>query len=305
MLKHKTVRRIAYALFGLAALAACLYWTFPAQAVGQRLAYEIHRRSQGHWTASFDDVSPYRLTGLMARGVHLKHNIGDTNPEEFYADAVKARLRILPLFLLRVSFKVQVDLGKGSLYAKVRNASDRFELAVELEDLDLASPPNLPKWLGLPLGGKLDGEIDATVAKDPKATTGTIALSLTNGQFGPGTVSGFTLPRVSLGRVNLKLDMAAGRFQVASFEQQGGDIKMRLTGSGQARMDLGTSSLDLCAAARVEPAFLEQNANLKAALQLAEVRISRDVDGFLHLPFGGPLTAINLKSGLCRQAGSQ
>jgi hypothetical protein len=44
---------------------------------------------------------------------------------------------------------------------------------------------------------------------------------------------------------------------------------------------------------------LEKNPKMRSVMQLAEVQLRRDPDGFLNAPLVGPITAPQLRPGLC------
>src|SRR5262245_688881 len=103
MLNNTILRNIGYVGFGIASLLIGLYLTFPAEAVGQRLAHEMQQRSRGKLSLSFEDISLYRLSGISAETVKVRTTKEGEQPIEVTLDAVRARLRLLPLLWLSPS----------------------------------------------------------------------------------------------------------------------------------------------------------------------------------------------------------
>ena len=69
-LNRKTlIRRLGYAAFAVFAFVACLYLTFPGEAVAQRMRYEIQRRSGGSVTATVGSTGLSLPIGVTARDV--------------------------------------------------------------------------------------------------------------------------------------------------------------------------------------------------------------------------------------------
>lgn len=295
---------LGYGAFALLALLVSLYLTFPADAVGRRLAHEIRVRTNGVYTLSFREISPYRLSGIHARDVQVRAMRAGQPPLDLRVDGVRARLRLLPLLLLRLSADVGVDLGDGSIDVRVTPEGDGdLTGSVELDKVNLASPPLVPRLLGVPVGGVIEGEAQTDWARDVGARSGRARIAIANATVGPGAVSGFTLPLTELGTLRPELVVEQGRLRVASFQQQGGQVQLKLAGAVSLRPQLETSQLELCLQLKPDPAYLRKNPNIETALQLAEVRFKRDPQGFLHIPLGGTLAAPLPRGGLCTGGG--
>jgi type II secretion system protein N len=308
---------IGYIGFGVVSLLMGLYLTFPADAVGQRLAHEVAKASQGRLTLSFDDVSLYRLSGIEAEGVKVRAMQEGSAPLEFQLDALRARLRLLPLLWLSVSVDAEIESGNGTLSARITPKSGGgLDTAVDLDEFSLTSPPILPTLAGIPLAGKISGDVHGSFSeKDSKQTAGGVSLKLAGLSFGPGTLHlpipgmtekmDFSLPSaVEFGNLSLETPVEQGRMTVKSFTQQGGDMQLKVSGTLSLRPQLGTSALDMCIQVKPDPAFLAKNPKIKDALTFAEVQIKKDGQGFLNIPLAGTLSRPRLKGGLCRAGGS-
>lgn len=296
----KIARGVGYGLFAVAALLVSLYLTFPAEAVGQRLAHEVRVRSGGAYTLRFKELSPWRLTGFAAEAVSLRVSRGPQPPIDIAVDDLKARLRLLPLLLARLSASARVDLGQGAIDVVVTpRGPGAVDADLSIDELNLASPPLIPKLVGLTLGGKLEGTATTEWRPDAKATTGKARFKLANASVGPGTVQGFTLPATELGTLEPELVIDGGRLRVASFKQEGGQIQVKVTGGVQLRPQVEQSQLDLCVMLKGDPTYLRKNPNMESALQLAEARFRKDPQGFLNIPLGGTVSEPVPRNGLC------
>jgi type II secretion system protein N len=301
MARRKLLVGAGYGAFSMAALFVGFYLTFPADAVGQRLAHEVQQKSDGAVTVSFDEISPYRLSGVAAEEVKIRTQKEGQQPLELRFDEVRVRLRLLPLLLLRTSFDAQLTLGEGEAEATITPLRDgELSAALELDEVNLASPPIVPTLVGLAIGGTVTGSLSADLRKDPKATGGRGKISITGASLGPGTIQGFTLPGIELGNLELELAIEQGRAKVSSFRQQGGQVQAKLSGSGTMKPDLKQSAIDLCLELKPDPAFLEKNPKLKAALQIAEIQLKKNSEGFLNVPLVGTLAHPRFRPGLCR-----
>jgi type II secretion system protein N len=301
--RRKLFKNLGYGAFAVAALLVSFYLTFPAQAVAQRLAGELRAKSKGQLSFAFQDVSLYRFSGIEAEGVTVTMQREADKPLEIEVDELRARLRLLPLLLLRLSVHAEVELGEGTLSANVTLRGDDVDVGLDVDGLDFAAPPILPRLAGVAFGGKLEAEGNTFWAHKPEASTGGLTLKLENASFGPGSVSGFTVPSLGLGTLAATLELKEGKLKVAKWEQQGGQVSVTLAGDLGMRPTLAQSTMDLCVQLKVvDQQFLEKNDKVKTALQFAEVRFQKDPRGFLNLPLRGTIAHPQAGRGLCRKA---
>lgn len=299
----KRLLRVAgYGLFSLLALLVGVYLTFPGDAVGQRLAHELRERTGGQVTATFGSVSLYRLTGIEAENVRLLVGLTDP-PTPVNLDAVRGRLQILPLCWLALSFSAGVELRDGSVAADVTPDDDGVLAAeVEIDSLNLATPPLLSSVLGLPVTGVVDGHADFQWSQDPRRSKGEATMSLQQLTVGPGDlVKGFSLPnQINFGQLEMDLTLDGGQVDVRRFAQSNGgkkpDIEIRQASiETNLRRTLSTTSYDACIALKLDEAFLEKNKKFEAVMDLATIPapvgpgFRKDEDGFLHASFSGTL----------------
>ncbi len=305
---RKALMYLGYGAFAVAALVLSLYWTFPTEAVGQRLAHEVRVSTDNRLALSFAELSPYWLSGFSARDVHLRAARAGERPLDVRVDALRARLRLLPLLLLRVSGYLAADIGRGTVEAWVTRGSPG-DLAVELEldELELASSAALPTLLGLPLSGLLTADVEARCrsarpearALDCSLASGGGTMSVSRLRLGPGMIEGVSLPATELGTLHLEVAVDNGKVKVVSYKQEGGAIQAKLSGSVAIKPELASSTLELCLQLRASDTYLQQNPKMGAAMQLAMVRLKKDPQGFIHLPLVGSFASPTLRAGLC------
>ena len=307
MKNRKLLIRLGYIAFAALMLILSGYLTFPAEAVGQRLSHELSKASGGKYTATFGDIGPYRFTGLEAENVTLRSVSNDGEDMEVTLDRVQARLALLPLFLLDLGVRAAIELGDGTVDTQITTGDGEgaFDIDLEVDDLDFASPPVLPKIAGLPLGGKLAGKVRMSWSRDLKKAEGQASLTIENASLGPGELKGFTLPATSLGQLDFAFDVKGGRLRLASFKQQGGDIRIKATLNSSLRPAFSASSLDACLELKPTEGFLNANPKFKTVMELAQVKFRKDDEGFLHVSLGGSFARPRERRGLCTKAGSE
>ena len=307
MQRQKLLRWAGYGAFALFSLFISFYLTFPAEAVAARLAQEVQKQSRGQWTLTYKDASSYHLSGLSLEGVALQEAGAPGEAMRVTLDAVRGRLRLAPLFLARLSVDAEVLNGDGSLAVRWTPRSSAggsgppaMDVRLEADDFDFASAPFLAKMAGLPLGGKMNGSLDASWENDVRKSTGSLELNIEAANLGPGAVQGLTLPNVSLGSLVLAAEAKDGKFKITSFKQQGGNVNLRASGNLQLRQPLTASGVEACVQFKADPAFLNSNPKLKSIVQLAEVQLRKDGEGFLMVPLQGALNGVRVNPGTCR-----
>ncbi len=222
--------RLLYGGFVALAFIVALRWTFPSEAVKERLILEAGARG---WQIDVDDVSAGGLLGIHASGVKLESHSGLGVP----IDEVTASLRILPLLVGRrsVSFDARIYDGRVGGRADLSGPQQRLVVAVDGVDLGLALP--LRKASGVDLLGRIAGKADLTLPQDPNGRpTGRVDLrvvdaGIAGGQLPiPGMTGGLTLPRIGLGEVTAALKLADGKATFERLDAKGGDADVQTEG---------------------------------------------------------------------------
>jgi type II secretion system protein N len=227
-----TRRRVTalYAAFAVVAFILALRWTFPAEAMKERIIMEAGHRG---WQIDIDQVSAGGILGVRARGVKLETSSGLAIP----IDELTASLRLLPLLTGRrsIAFDASVYDGRVKGTADLSGDVRRYELDVKGVDLALALP--LRKASGVDLLGTLTGTADVSVPAAPDGRpTGHVDLAvkdagLSGGQLPiPGMVTGLPLPKTGLGALTAAVKLDAGKALFEKLEATGGDAEVRTEG---------------------------------------------------------------------------
>lgn len=222
--------RLAYGGFALLAFLLALRWTFPAEAVRERLILEAGLRG---WQFEAGDVAPGGLLGVRAREVRLEDRAGLVIP----IDEVSASLGLLPLLVGRQVLAFDGRVYDGRVRGTAALSGEVRDVSLRIEGLDLARALPLRKATGLELVGKLGGRADLAVPEAPTGQpTGRIDLGvagagIAGGQLplpGMGTV--LTLPALGLGEVAAAVKLAGGKAEVEKLEARGGDAELTTEG---------------------------------------------------------------------------
>lgn len=222
--------RVAYGGFTLVAFLLALRWTFPAEAMKERLILEAGARG---WQIDIDHVSAGGLLGMHAEGVKLDNNSGLAIPIE----QVTASLRLLPLMAGRKSVAFDARMYDGRIRGTAELSGDERRIVLEVDGLDLGSALPLRKASGLDLLGKLAGTADVTLPQAPAGKpTGRVDLlvkeaGVAGGQLPiPGMTSGLALPRMGFGEITAAVKLGDGKATFERLDAKGGDAEVQTDG---------------------------------------------------------------------------
>lgn len=283
--------RLGYGAFALVSFLLALRWTFPSEAVKQRVVLEA--AAQG-WQIDAASVGPSGLLGVRADAVTADDGQGLKIP----IDRLEASLRIAPLLVGRRSVAFAAHLYDGDVRgtADVAGAERRISLRVDGVDLGRVLP--LRRAAGVDVAGKVVGTAELTVPAVPAGRpAGRIDVAVKGAAVGPGQIpvpgmtTGFALPRLGLGEVvaGVKLDQGKATFE--KLDAKGGDAELStqdLYAVLQPRLEF--SPLSGRAKLKVQDAFWARAPNpaLKA-LADAALATSKGRDGAWTFQVSGSL----------------
>jgi len=227
-----TRRRVvaAYAAFAVVAFVLALRWTFPSEAVRQRLIMEAGQRG---WQIEMERVSAGGLLGVRARGVKIETSSGLAFPIE----DLTASLRPLPLLLGRRSVAFDAAVYDGRVRGTADLSGDQRRVVLDVNGVDLGQALPLRKAAGLDLLGVVTGTADVTIpAAAEQRPTGRVDLTVKGAGIGggevpiPGMGSGLPLPKAGLGNLVAAVKLGDGKASFEKLEAIGGDAEIRTEG---------------------------------------------------------------------------
>jgi type II secretion system protein N len=251
------LRWVGYVAFYLFALLCFAYLTFPYQRLGDRIVHEFNARQTGPkpMRLKLGELSSYWMHGVEAENITLtspgepdeQGNPG--KPKVLTIDAAHASVSLLRLLIgtVHVSFGARAFGGELSGYTST--PSEGRELEVELEDLDLGQAPLIGDIVGLPLAGKLNGNIVLTMPEQKLSKAdGTINLKVGDLAAGDGKAKirdAIALPRLDAGELTLDAEAKGGQLKIGTLTANGPDLKLDSEGTLRLRDAFDTSLLSL------------------------------------------------------------
>jgi type II secretion system protein N len=282
--------RLLYGAFFLAALGLALRWTFPSDAVLERMSVEAATRG---WQLQAAEAGPAGLVGLSLREVTLKDRSGLTVP----LDRVDLTLPLWPLLTGRRRVAVDAWLYDGRVRGAFDLAAGPREYRATLEGIDLARALPLRMALGVDLTGVATGMVQLSIPADEKARPeGQLSLAVKEAGLTGGTVNvpgagALTVPAVKFGEMAVELVLRDGKGTFEKLAATGGDVE--LTGEGlyfawQPRLEF--APLFGKARLKLTPAFSSKPENRGfASLLDAALMSARSGEGTYGLQIFGSL----------------
>src|SRR5262249_19621766 len=141
------------------------------------------------------------------------------------------------------------DAFGGELSGYTSNSDEGRQLEVELEEMDLGQAPLIGDIVGLPLAGKLSGNIDLLMPEQKLyKADGKISLKVTGLAAGDGKAKirdTIALPRLEAGELALDAEAKTGTLKIVNLAANGPDLKLDSDGSLRLRDAFDTSVLSM------------------------------------------------------------
>jgi type II secretion system protein N len=266
--------RLLYGGFAVVAFALSLRWTFPGEAVKERIIMEAGARG---WQVDMGDVGSGGLLGVRAEDVRLEDGTG----LKIHLDALSARLELLPLLVGKQVLAFDARLFQGSIVGTADLSGDARALVATVDGIDLAQAPPLKAATGVDLAGKLGGTVDLVVPPGPPPASGRIDLAVASAGLAggklplPGMTTGIPLQKVGLGTITIRVKLDGGKATAEKLEAKGGDAELSADGlglqlAGQPRLEF--APLFGRAKIRLQPAFWSRSgmAQYKTLAEMAK-----------------------------------
>jgi type II secretion system protein N len=248
MPKTKEKKRwIGYVLYGILLTLVLLYVRFPSEMLRDYIL-EMSDQMQPEVHLSIDTVSPsfpFTLQIHDAR-IALKENVQKIL---FQADDVFIRPRFASLWREGYAFDFQCLAYKGELTGNIRFEEalmgNPFDMALEINGIQLDDTLNLKETLGFPITGVFNGTITyAAKGRFPGASTGDADIQALDCRLGL-TQPILGLNALEFNEITAKLALDRQILQVKDIQLKGREMNGSLSGKVIMRRDIMVSRLDL------------------------------------------------------------
>ncbi len=291
-------RRLLLGLISALAFSLSFRWTFPGDALLQRVQHEMRKQTRGLWQVNAEDITLSGLLGLRLEKVKISRMGRDKR--DVALDALELHVGPFTFLGRSKSGQIHVEQGDGSMDVHARGGGPTGEWTFEtdMDEMPLAWLSGLmPESSKIPLGGTLTGEIQGHLGGAQGEITGKAKIAAL--QVGPGIVTGLTVPPLGFGQLDLTVATSGGEttFNIGSAE--GADVALSLDASSRLQNDWKRSSLRGCMQVLPSEATLQKNETMRSAWEIASIRFRKDDKGRLSIPLQGMVGAPNIGVGVC------
>jgi type II secretion system protein N len=273
-------RIVGYVAFGLFALVATFFLSFPYEALKDRVRLEAD--SAGYFLR-IDSMGP-GLFAVRAKNVQVsKKSNADPPPEALKIDSLSIGPSFIP-----PGVAVKLNLLGGSVVARVSGMSTT-RVRLDVDDLDLAQG-NLKGFSGIDFSGEVEAHVDLTMPRtaaapgapaepDLSQASGTMTLTTKNlsinggtanitiAQFGPEPTP-VDLPKIVLGDLNGRIKFEKGAATVEEFQSKSADLETKISGTLKLAKRLEYSEPALEIRVKPDPEFQKRLGLLGSALSM-------------------------------------
>jgi type II secretion system protein N len=293
--RQKALRIVGYCALVVLSVLFGFYIHFPATAVAERISYEIEKSLRGKAMVDIEEIDLFGLNGVEAKNVRLQWML-DNEAVPVAVDDLRMRLALMPL----LTGRIEVTGSLRARGAKIEFVLEPYKegkttVVATLRDLAL-NDPALVNLVGLPIVGKLHGQVNMHLAEQLRHMDGDVSLSFENLAIGPAEpFPGFAIKDViDTGRMDLALNFKGGKYELKSFEQKplgkAPALEVdKFSVSGNLAKNNAQAKFNFCASFKLSDDFLEkeENVDLKRAMSLLSLQMKKDEDGYFHAPVTG------------------
>ncbi|MCL2725208.1 MAG: type II secretion system protein GspN [Polyangiaceae bacterium] len=306
--------KAGYPVFYLFCLLVFLSWTFPYDALKERIVTTFNAQqhaSQSPQELSIDELDSWFFPGIRAKGVRLVSPSNDPQKRavEIMFDVVRLRVSLLPLLVGTKNVSFSIDAFDGSAKGNFEDSSKARVVDVTFDGVDISKVDAIAANIGFPLEGKLSGTLKLDLPEG-KASKGNGNVNLEIHDMVAGNAKELTikmptgpvsLPRLKVGTFTATGEAKDGVLRLSKIGASGGDVDV--TGDGRVLLrDIATDAhLDVSLKLKINDSYRSKDektkslfgtpgSNDKPLIEMdPKVARSKTADGYYSLRVGGTL----------------
>lgn len=275
----------AFSLFSWLVFTLSLYLTFPSDAVRDRV---VQAAAQEGLNLRMESVGLSFPPGLRLSEAYLILREADPQAEKgavaLHVPQATIRPSLLGLVSGKPSVRFDARLWGGKLSGKAGKADEGAHLEARLRGVDLGQ--SMLGAIGLEFEGTIDELRLEAAGKQLGDMEGELLLRGEGLVLKGGEVNHFSLPKVALGTLEGKVEIAEGRAEIETLEANGDDISALVEGSIRFADRLGLSTLQTKLRFKPSEAWWEANEMLRAGAAMA---LKEDGEGYHNIQLYGQL----------------
>jgi type II secretion system protein N len=288
------IQRIGIGLFGAVwgalVFQLAFHLSFPSEALGDRVAYEVEQATNGKQLLRVEKAAPWGVLGVSLKGVQLfsraKGSAGDEESAgptlRLVLDKFAARIRALPLLGGTRSIELDTRLYDGRIAGEVYQSSQGSGMDLKIRGLDLSAYTIESDSFQVGLEGRLKGLIKLAIdGEDASKSKGRVRLSVDGLALNHASFGGFELEPTIFDEAIIQLEVDDGRLKVKKGKIESEVIRLVLEGDIVLQEPMARSRLRL----KVRFKLSEEMDDL--AKILPQMKRARDTGGEYHFQITG------------------
>ncbi len=237
------IQRIGIGLFGVVwgalVFQLAFHLSFPSEALGDRMAYEVEQATSGKQLLRVEKAAPWGVLGVSLKGVQLFSRAKGSSRDEESAgpnlrlvlDKFAARIRALPLLGGTRSVELNTRLYDGRVFGEVYQSRDGSGMDLKIRGLDLSAYPIESEAFQVGLEGRLKGLIKLAIdGEDSSKSKGRVRLSVDGLALNQASFGGFELEPTTFDEAIIQLEVDGGRLKVKKGKIESDVIRLVLDG---------------------------------------------------------------------------
>jgi type II secretion system protein N len=298
---------IAYASLFVFVFLISAYLTFPYERLRDVIAARASSSGPtGARSVQIGEFAPFGLGGVRLKDVEIVQAATPPSDPPSVLRIAELSLHVSPWALLfgEKKLTLHASVGSGNIDATYVDSGGVRHVKAELAKVDVAEL-GLGSYVGLPLKGKVSGDVDLTVPAETQKSTGTLKLEIKGIHIGDGKAkvkvpalggSGLTLDEIDAGKLEVGLQVQDEVATLTRFATDGRDL--RVAGKGSVRLvePIKRSRPDLTVELTFSDAFKNKSDRTKAMFEIIGMRPewqhSTTPDGTLRVHVSGTLQSL-------------
>jgi type II secretion system protein N len=307
-------RLIAFPAFYVVCLAIFAPLTFPYDLVRERIAVSFNddqRATGGQQELHIESLSGYWLSGVRMQGVRLLTASTEPGkpPTKIDIDEATVRYSILSAMVGSGDIDFSAEAFGGEISGSYDTHGKDKSLEASLDGIDLGKVTPLVQLLGVPLDGKLGGNLrlalpDGRLSK----AAGALSFESKDTAVGDGKAKlkgALALPKLQVGTITLAADVKDGVMKITKFVAAGKDLDLQGDGRITLRDQMADAICDMQVRFRINDGYRAKNeftqslfgapgSSLPPLFEVdARVKQSKRADGFYGWIARGPVTHLD------------
>jgi type II secretion system protein N len=285
---RKLLSWLGYAGFFSFCFVLFSYWTFPYDRARSYLLNKFNQQTLPGGRVKPSDLQlniaslgPSLLLGIEMTNVELKKQVTEPEEQPMVISISSATLRpsIISLLFGTVDTHFNFNIGPGSIKGAYKQNEIQQNIKADINAIDM-SKLGLDSFIGLPVKGQANGEIDLTIGKDTANTSGTIRLNVSHLVFGDGKAKfktamlhdGITIDAINAGDLQFAIKIEKGVGQIEKFTASGKDLKVDGSGTVTFFNPIKLARLDLTIELAFTDAYKNKSERTRTLFSLIEVQ---------------------------------